>query len=226
MYRRVKEIKYHRRQDNRVVFNRFREHFLTRHYPDDPSAEYLFKKDLKKLSANFSKLFFFQYSLFSKYWFHKHIYSAIVLSGETENINERIRQASVNGSILYLPNHQAHIDSMIISWIANQIGVPQPMFYAWSTLARRRSSYLMPMVNACLLDREIMDNRFKPADPFRDTLKYRAGYSVLINEYLEFMLAKGIDTLIYPEGGRSYSGAIRDARIKRIFKSYANFKIK
>jgi hypothetical protein len=80
----------------------------------------------------------------------------------------------------------------------------------------------MPMVNACLLDRQVMDERFQCPDPFRNTRKYRFGYTVLLDEYLRFMLARGVDTLIYPEGGRSYSGAVGEARIRRIFKETRN----
>jgi hypothetical protein len=88
-----------------------------------------------------------------------------------------------------------------------------------NTLARRRSSYLMPMVNACLLNREIMDKRYPCSDPFKSTREYHLGYTILIDKYLHRMLTLGVDTLIYPEGGRSYSGAAREARIKRIFKN-------
>jgi hypothetical protein len=108
---------------------------------------------------------------------------------------------------------------MIISYVAKQLRLPQPMFIAWNTLARRRSSYLMPLVNSCLLDREVMDSRFRPSDPFRNTRNYRAGYTRLFNEYVKHMLSKGVDTLIYPEGGRSYSGTTGEARIKRVFKT-------
>lgn len=218
MNRRIKKINYNYRRDCKLVFSDFRERFLEKFYPDNEEAEWLFKKDLKRLAANFSVLFFFQYSLFSKYWFHKKIYQSIIFSGDTDNIEELVRRASLDGTLLYLPNHQAHIDSLIISWIANFLRVPQPLFYAWNTLARKRSAYLMPLVNACLLDRQVMDERFRCSDPFRNTRQYRFGYTILIEEYLRHMLTRGVDTLIYPEGGRTYSGAIGEARIRRIFK--------
>jgi len=218
MNRRIKKINYNYHRDIRLILSSFKEKFLDKYYPGNEKAESLFKRDLQRLSANFSILFFFQYSLFSKYWFHKKIYQSIIFSGDTDNIEEHIQRASLSGTLLYLPNHQAHIDSLIMSWIANYLRVPQPLFYAWNTLARRRSAYLMPMVNACLLDRQVMDERFQCPDPFRNTREYRFGYTVLIEEYLRFMLARGVDTLIYPEGGRSYSGAVGEARIKRIFK--------
>jgi 1-acyl-sn-glycerol-3-phosphate acyltransferase len=216
---RVKKIKYNRKRDIQVVFNRFREDFLSRFYPNNRLAEHFFRQDLEKLSANFSGLFLFQYSLFSRYWFHRHIYRSVELSGESDQTFGSIRQASVNGALFYLPNHQAHIDSMIIAWIAKVLRVPQPMFIAWNTLAKRRSSYLMPLVNSCLLDRQIMDNRFKALDAFRNTRNYRAGYAALFTGYLRHMLSGGIDTLIYPEGGRTYSGQTGEARIKRVFKA-------
>ncbi|MBN1132094.1 MAG: 1-acyl-sn-glycerol-3-phosphate acyltransferase [Bacteroidales bacterium] len=218
MKRRVKRIAYNRRRDNQTVFDRFRERYLDRYYPDCRQAELSFRHDLKKLSANFSKLFFFQYSLFSEYRFHKSIYRSIRILTEKAGVEDRIRQASLNGTLFYLPNHQAHIDSLVVSWLASNLGVPQPLFCAWSTLAKRRSAYLMPMVNACLLNREIMDHRFRSADPFRNTRKYRVGYKILLNEYLNHMLAGGVDTLVYPEATRSYSGAVGEARIKGIFK--------
>ena len=140
MYRRIKKINYNRKQDIRVVFDQFRDDFLASFYPKNRIAEHYFKQDLEQLSANYSKLFMFQYSLFSRYWFHRHIYRSVVLSGESDKTFEAIRQASHNGAIFYLPNHQAHIDSMIISWMARQVRVPQPMFIAWNTLAKRRSS--------------------------------------------------------------------------------------
>ncbi len=219
VYRRVKKIRYRRRQVIREVFSRFRKQFLHRYYPDDRRAERLFRKDLKKLSANFSRLFLFQYSLFSRYWFHRHIYRSVVLKGQHEDTLEKVVSASGNGVLFYFPNHQAHIDSMIISYVARQLRLPQPMFIAWNTLARRRSSYLMPLVNSCLLDREIMDSRFEPSDPFRRTRNYRAGYTRLFNEYVKHMLSEGVDALIYPEGGRSYSGRTGEARIRRVFKT-------
>lgn len=219
MNRRVKRIAYNHSRDCKIIFSDFRNTFLEKYYPDNKKAESLFRKDLTKLAANFSYLFFFQYSLFSELWFHRNIYKSIILSGETDNFEESIQQASLNGTILYLPNHQAHIDSLIISWIANCLRVPQPLFYAWDTLARRRSAYLMPMVNACLLNREILDDRYPCSDPFRDTREYHLGYTILIDKYLNRMLSLGVDTLIYPEGGRTYSGAIREARIKRLFKN-------
>lgn len=218
MNRRVKRITYNRKLNNKIIFSKFRERYLSKYYPESKKAESLYKKDLKKLSANFSNLFFFQYSLFSEYWFHKNIYNSIILVSEKDKVKEQALQASLNGTLFYLPNHQAHIDSLVISWIANLLRVPQPLFCAWSTLARRRSAYLMPMVNACLLDREIMDDRFQCSYPFRNTRRYRVGYTVLLNEYLNRMFSIGVDTLVYPEGGRSYSGAIGEAEIKGIFK--------
>jgi 1-acyl-sn-glycerol-3-phosphate acyltransferase len=216
--RRVKRITYNRRRDNIIIFSKFRERYLNKYYPESKKAEFLYKKDLKKLSANFSNLFFIQYSLFSEYWFHKNIYNSIILVSEIDKVKEQVLQASLNGTLFYLPNHQAHIDSLVVSWIANLLRVPQPLFCAWSTLAKKRSAYLMPMVNACLLDREIMDDRFQCSDPFRNTRRYQVGYTVLLNEYLNRMFSIGVDTLVYPEGGRSYSGAIGEAKIKGIFK--------
>ena len=219
MYGRVKKISYNRKKDIRSVFSRFSQDFLAHYYPDNRIAKHFFYQDLVKLSANFSELFLFQYSLFSRYWFHRHIYRSVVLSGESENTFDTIRQASGNGALFYLPNHQAHIDSMVIAWIAKQLRVPQPMFIAWNTLARRRSSYLMPLVNSCLLDRQIMDNRFRALDAFRNTRNYRAGYAALFTGYLKHMLSQGVDTLIYPEGGRTYSGKTGDAKILRVFRT-------
>ncbi len=219
VYRRVKKIRYHRGRVRRQVFSRFRKQFLDSEYPGDPKAARLFGKDLKKLSANFSKLFFFQYSLWSRYKFHRHIYRSVILKGARENTLRDVGKASKEGVLFYFPNHQAHIDSMVISWVAKLLRVPQPMFIAWNTLARRRSSYLMPLVNSCLLDRQIMDTRFSPPDPFRNTRNYRAGYTRLFNEYLKHMLSEGVDSLIYPEGGRTYSGKTGEARIRRVFKS-------
>jgi 1-acyl-sn-glycerol-3-phosphate acyltransferase len=216
---RVKRIAYHHTRDCKIIFSDFRETFLNKYYPGDKKAVLSFRKDLYRLAANFSYPFFFQYSLFSQLWFHKHIYKSIILSGETGDHGEEIRRASLDGTILYLPNHSAHIDSLIISWIADHYRVPQPLFFAWNTLAKRRSSYLMPMVNACLLNREIMDKRYPCTDPFKNTREYHLGYTILIDKYLNRMLTLGVDTLIYPEGGRSYSGTVRDARIKRIFKN-------
>ena len=218
MNRRVKRINYKRRYINKIIFSKFRERYLNKYYPESKKAESLYKKDLEKLSAKFSNLFFFQYSLFSEYWFHKNIYNSIILISEINKFEEQVQQASLNGALFYLPNHQAHIDSLVVAWVANLLRVPQPLFCAWNTLAKRRSAYLMPMVNACLLDREIMDNRFHCSDPFRNTRKYRVGYTVLLNEYLNRMFSIGIDTIIYPEAGRSYSGAIGEAKIKSIFK--------
>ena len=219
IYRRVKKIRYHRRRVRKVVFSRFREQFLDAHYAGDPVAAGLFSKDLKRLSANFSHLFFFQYSLWSRYWFHRHIYNSVIIKGMHDHTLEEVVCASREGVLFYFPNHQAHIDSMVISWMAKMLRVPQPMFIAWNTLARRRSSYLMPLVNSCLLDREIMDDRFQPFHPLRNTRAYRAGYTRLFNEYLKHMLSEGVDTLIYPEGGRTYSGKTGEARIRRVFKS-------
>ena len=219
MNRRVKQIAYHYTRDCEIIFSDFRDTFLKKYFSGYKKAEQLFRKDLAKLAANFSYLFFFQYSLFSEFWFHRNIYKSIILSGETDEYEEIIRQASMDGSILYLPNHTAHIDSLVISWMANYLHVPQPLFFAWNTLARRRSSYLMPLVNVCLLNREIMDSRYPCYDPLRNTREYRLGYTILIDKYLNQMLALGVDTLIYPEGGRTYSGAVGEARIKRIFKN-------
>jgi len=77
----------------------------------------------------------------------------------------------------------------------------------------------MPLVNACLLNREIMDNRYPCSYPFKNTREYHLGYTILIDKYLNRMLALGVDTLVYPEGGRSYSGVVGEAKIKRIFKN-------
>ncbi|HER09674.1 MAG TPA: hypothetical protein ENO20_12270 [Bacteroides sp.] len=219
LQRRVKKIRYRRRQVSRAVFSRFRDQFLDAQFPGDREAVRHFRKDLKRLSANFSHLFFFQYSLWSRYRFHRHIYRSVILTGAHDHTLKEVMRASRDGVLFYFPNHQAHIDSMVISRVAQMLRVPQPMFIAWNTLARRRSSYLMPLVNSCLLDRQIMDTRFQPSDPFRTTRNYRAGYTRLFNEYLKYMLSAGVDTLIYPEGGRSYSGRTGEPRIRRVFKS-------
>jgi 1-acyl-sn-glycerol-3-phosphate acyltransferase len=215
----VKRITYNHARDCKIIFSEFRETFLNKYYPGNKKAEVLFKKDLSSLAANFSYPFFLQYSLFSELWFHRNIYKTIILSGQSGNFEELIHKASIDGAILYLPNHQAHIDSLVISWIAKKLSLPQPLFFAWNTLARRRSSYLMPMVNVSLLNRGILDKRYPNTDPFKQTREYHVGYTLLIDKYLERMLELGVDTLIYPEGGRTYSGTVGEARIKRIFKN-------
>ncbi|MFP4521377.1 MAG: 1-acyl-sn-glycerol-3-phosphate acyltransferase, partial [Fibrobacterota bacterium] len=179
MNKRVKKVRYDRKKDGKLIFEKFRKSFLNKKFPDDENAAHLFRKDLDRLFANYSDLFFWMYSHISEIFLHRNIYRNIVLKPQSFSTFEKLKEECRNGALYYLPNHQSNIDSLVIPWIVNLMELAQPLFCAGDNLAMGRSKFLMPRVNAYLIDRAMMDDRVECLDPVRNTRKYRLGYAKL-----------------------------------------------
>ncbi len=110
----------------------------------------------------------------------------------TGNITQ-LRQLARVGTIIMVPTHFSHLDSMLIAWVLRTLGLPPFIYGAGLNLFNSRFfAYFMEKVGTYKVDRR------KKNLPYLTTLK----------AYSSLALQWGCHSLFYPGGTRSRSGAI------------------
>jgi len=111
---------------------------------------------------------------------------------------ESIRKLSQKGTIMLVPTHFSNLDSIIVGWGVNAIGIPSLTYGAGLNLFNNRwLSYFMNRLGAYKVDRR------KKNPIYLETLKMHS----------TTILRDGVHSLFFPGGTRSRSGSL-ESRLK------------
>ena len=122
-------------------------------------------------------------------FFCTHLHERIHLDGETD----QLRELAKHGTIVMVPTHFSNVDSILVGWAIQSLGLPPFTYGAGLNLfGIKLFAYFMNRLGAYKVDRR-KKNRL-----YLEALK---GYSIL-------SLTKGCHGLFFPGGTRSRSGAI------------------
>ena len=106
---------------------------------------------------------------------------------------EQLRKLAQIGTIVMVPTHFSHLDSVLIGWVIHTLGLPPFIYGAGLNLFNMRAfAYFMNSLGAYKVDRR-KKNLF-----YLETLK----------AYSSLALQKNCHSLFYPGGTRSRSGAL------------------
>ena len=118
----------------------------------------------------------------------------LVVQGETEHL----RRLHEVGTVLLVPTHVSHMDSVITGYVVWKLGLPPFLYGAGLNLfSNPLLGYFMRNLGAYTVDR-------KKADPL---------YKEVLKEYATLTLENGYDNIFFPGGTRSRSGAV-EKRLK------------
>jgi glycerol-3-phosphate O-acyltransferase len=132
---------------------------------------------------------------FSRFWDSRHnLHDKIHLIGEIDHIRELAKQ----GTVIVVPTHFSNLDSMLIGWAIQSIGLPPVLYGAGLNLfGIKIMAWFMNRLGAYKVDRR------KKNTLYLETLKM----------YSELSLRKGCNGLFFPGGTRSRSGML-EKRLK------------
>lgn len=106
---------------------------------------------------------------------------------------EHLRRLSQKGTVLFVPTHQSHVDSVLIGYLVYLLGLPPVAYGAGLNLfSNPFLGFFMSNLGAYTVDRK------KTSDVYKRTLK----------NYSTTLLRHGVHSLFFPGGGRTRSGAI------------------
>ncbi len=119
----------------------------------------------------------------------EYIRDYIHLDGEID----KIRELAKHGTLIMLPTHFSNLDSIVVGWAINAIGLPACLYGAGLNLfSIRVLSYFMNRLGAYKVDRR-KKNRI-----YLETLK----------AYSSMAIERGTHSLFFPGGTRSRSGSL------------------
>ena len=112
---------------------------------------------------------------------------------------EKIRQLASQGVLILLPTHFSNLDSAVISWVTESMGLPPFIYGAGVNLFNKKFwNYTLSKIGTYKVDRA----RKNPL------------YLSTLDSYASESIVWGGHSLFYPHGTRSRSGAIEDS-VKR-----------
>jgi 1-acyl-sn-glycerol-3-phosphate acyltransferase len=101
-------------------------------------------------------------------------------------------------SLLFLPNHQSHIDYLSLSYVINKLGLALPTIAAGDNLNMPIVGNILRKGGAFYIRRGAWSE-----DPI---------YSVVVKEYIEYLLTQGYNMEFFIEGTRSRTGKLLTPR--------------
>lgn len=111
---------------------------------------------------------------------------------------DQLRALSKKGTLVYVPTHSSHMDSMLIGWALHAVGLPPVMYGAGKNLfTNPMTSFFMANLGAYKVDRRL-----------RHTI-----YKRVLKSYSQRLLERGYHSLFFPGGGRSRSNEV-EQRLK------------
>ncbi|MEO1437311.1 MAG: 1-acyl-sn-glycerol-3-phosphate acyltransferase, partial [Bacteroidota bacterium] len=106
---------------------------------------------------------------------------------------DHLRKLSKKGTMVFVPTHFSHLDSILVGWSVDSIGIPAVIYGAGLNLYNSNIlAYFMKRLGAYTLDRR------KKNEIYLEALK---GHSKLAME-------RGVETLFFPGGTRERSGQV------------------
>lgn len=117
------------------------------------------------------------------------IEDAVILQGELEHL----RRLHEVGTVILVPTHVSHLDSIIVGYALWRLGLPPFLYGAGLNLfSNPLIGFFMHNLGAYTVDR-------KKSDPL---------YKEVLKEYCTLTLEAGYDNIFFPGGTRSRSGAV------------------
>ena len=106
---------------------------------------------------------------------------------------QHIRQLAHQGTIVMVPTHISHFDSVLIWWVIHTLGLPPFIYGAGLNLFNRQFfAYFMNKLGTYKVDRR----------------KKNVAYLTTLKAYSVLALQRGCHSLFYPGGTRSRSGSL------------------
>lgn len=128
-------------------------------------------------------------AIYNPYKTHAQLQQKIHITGAIEQLRELTRI----GTVVMLPTHCSHLDSLLMAWVIDQLGLPHFVYGAGLNLFNNKLfAYFMQNLGTYTVDRR------KKNLPYLNTLK----------TYATLALQWGCHSLFYPGGTRSRSGAL------------------
>lgn len=111
---------------------------------------------------------------------------------------EEIRNLTLKGTVILVPTHFSNLDSIVIGWALQTMGLPAFTYGAGINLFGHPAlSFFMNRLGAFRVDRR----------------KKSTVYLEVLKTYTEYVIREGASTLFFPGGTRSRSGSI-ESRLK------------
>ena len=120
----------------------------------------------------------------------KRLQDKLQIVGDVETIRALVPQ----GTIVLVPTHFSNLDSILVGWAADQIGLSAFTYGAGINLYNKILGYIFPRLGAYGLDRR------KKNDFYLETLK----------AYSQLNMERRVHSIFFPGGTRSRSGALED----------------
>lgn len=122
-------------------------------------------------------------------YMHKYLHDRIHIEGNVE----QIRMLAKIGTLIILPTHFSNLDSAVISWVIDSIGLPAFVYGAGINLFNKKFwNYALSKVGTYKVDRS----------------KKNPIYLTTLESYASTSIAWGCHSLFYPHGTRSRTGSI------------------
>ncbi len=117
------------------------------------------------------------------------IHEKIPITGDVE----RIRKLATKGTLVVVPTHFSNMDSILIGWVLNELGLPAFTYGAGLNLfSIKLLSYFMSRLGAYKVDRR----------------KKNSVYLEALKVYSRVALQRGAHSIFFPGGTRSRSGTL------------------
>lgn len=120
----------------------------------------------------------------------KRLQDKLQIVGDVDTIRALVPQ----GTIVLVPTHFSNLDSILVGWAADQIGLSAFTYGAGINLYNKILGYIFPRLGAYGLDRR------KKNDFYLETLK----------AYSQLNMERRVHSIFFPGGTRSRSGALED----------------
>lgn len=125
---------------------------------------------------------------------NRHLLDRIHIEGDVQ----KIRSLASVGTIIMLPTHFSNLDSAVISWVIDTIGLPAFVYGAGVNLFNKKFwNYTLSRVGTYKIDRG----------------KKNPLYLIALEQYSSMAIKWGCHSLFYPHGTRSRDGGV-DAKLK------------
>ncbi|HMA92079.1 MAG TPA: 1-acyl-sn-glycerol-3-phosphate acyltransferase, partial [Polyangiaceae bacterium] len=105
----------------------------------------------------------------------------------------KLRAASRDGTIVFLPSHKSHVDYLVMSYQLNALDMPVPMIAAGDNLDFFPMGPLFRRSGAFFIRRSFKGDRL---------------YAAIVDSYVRRLLRDGFPFELYLEGGRSRTGKL------------------
>jgi len=113
-------------------------------------------------------------------------------------VNKIRRIKRKGGVLLYAPNHVSNLDSFVLGYAIYQMRLPFPIFVAGKNLAKGISRYILPLLGASFLDRELIEGSVSK--------RVGAAYWRFYAMHVRGWARKRISVLSFLQAGRPYDG--------------------